>query len=99
MGCYTCPLPGYSSYKTTFPQQILLLLAGFLIPTLLVDPFLLGLGTVSIMLGSFMVSRQFDPNFRGEWLSVNTLLMNGVSIWALLAPAIRRDLTGINDKL
>ena len=93
------PNYGFLNNEKTPMNPNLLLLAGFLIPTLLVDPFLLGLGTVSIMLGSFMVSRQFDPNFRGEWLSVNTLLMNGVSIWALLAPAIRRDLTGINDKL
>ena len=76
----------------------LLLLIGLLIPTILVDPFMLGTGTIVIAAGSYLISRDFDPNFRGEWLSVNTLLMNAVAIWALLVPALRRDITGVSDK-
>lgn len=76
----------------------LLLLIGLLVPTLLVDPFMLGTGTLVIATSSYLLSREFDPNFRGEWLSVNTLLMNGVAIWALLVPALRRDIAGVSDK-
>jgi hypothetical protein len=76
----------------------ILLLIGLLIPTILVDPFMLGTGTIVIATGSYLISRDFDPNFRGEWLSVNTLLMNAVAIWALLVPALRRDITGVSDK-
>jgi len=77
-------------------QPNLLLFVGLLIPTLLVDPYMLGFGTVGLGLGSFLISKNFDPFFKGEWLSVNTLLMNSVAIWALLVPALRRDLTGTN---
>jgi hypothetical protein len=76
----------------------ILLLIGLLIPTILVDPFMLGTGTIVIATCSYLISRDFDPNFRGEWLSVNTLLMNAVAIWALLVPALRRDITGVSDK-
>lgn len=73
----------------------LLLLAGLLVPTLLVDPFMLGLGTVGVAIGSYVLSKQFDPFMGGEWLTAETLLMNGVGIWALLVPAIKRDLAGL----
>jgi hypothetical protein len=59
---------------------------------------MLGAGTVVIALGSYALSKQFDPFLDGEWLSVHALLMNAVAIWALLVPAIRRDLTGVSGK-
>jgi hypothetical protein len=92
------PIYGFLHNEKVPLQPNFLLLAGLLVPTLLVDPFMLGAGTIIIALSSYAISKQFDPNLRGEWLSVNTLLMNGVSIWALLVPALRRDLTGVNDK-
>jgi hypothetical protein len=79
-------------------QPNLLLFVGLLIPTLLVDPFMLGAGTVAIAIGSYGLSKKFDPYSDGEWLSVHTLTMNAVAIWALLVPAIRRDLTGVSGK-
>lgn len=99
-----CSVPGtlwqpnygfFNNEKVPMTPNILLAV-GLLIPTLLVDPFMLGLGTVTIAIISFILSRQFDPFFKGEWLSVNTLLMNSVSIWALLVPALRRDLIGVS---
>lgn len=84
----------HSEYVPMKPN--ILLLAGLLLPTLLVDPHLLGVGTVAIMTGSLFISKQFDKEFNGEWLSVNTLLNNGIAIWALFVPPIRRDLFGIS---
>jgi hypothetical protein len=101
-----CSVPGKGwqpKYSFLHDEKIpmkpnLLLLVGLLIPTLLVDPFMLGAGTVVIALGSYALSKQFDPFLDGEWLSVHALLMNAVAIWALLVPAIRRDLTGVSGK-
>jgi len=92
------PNYGFLHNEKVLMKPNLLLLIGLLVPTILVDPFMLGAGTISIAIGSYLISKEFDPTFRGEWLSVNTLLMNGVAIWALLVPALRRDITGTSDK-
>jgi hypothetical protein len=88
--------PNYSFlHDSKIPMNLnLLLLVGLLVPTFLVDPAMLGAGTLALAVGSFVISKSFDPYFNGEWLSVNTLLMNSVSLWALLVPALRRDIFG-----
>ena len=92
------PIYGFLHNEKVPMKPNILLLIGLLIPTLLVDPALLGAGTISIALVSFLTSKAFDPHYRGEWLSVNTLLNNGIAIWALLVPALRRDLMGVHEK-
>jgi hypothetical protein len=90
------PNYGFLHDSKVYLKPNILLAIGILLPILLVDPWLLGGGTGIIALISYGISRNFDPYFNGEWLSVNTLLMNGVAIWAFLVPAIRRDLLGVN---
>jgi hypothetical protein len=64
-------------------------LIGVLIPTLLIDPFFLGSGTALILAGSYLVGKSQDRLMKGEWVSVTSLLANGVGVWALLVPNLR----------
>ena len=97
-----CTVPGKmwqpNYYFLHVPKNIMtpnfILLIGLLLPTIIVDPKMLGAGTIAIMLGSYVISRRFDPDKDGEWLSANTSFANLIAIWALLVPAIRHDLFG-----
>jgi len=99
-----CSIPGmmwqsnygflHSEYVPMKPN--ILLLAGLLLPTLLVDPYMLGLGTFVIATVALFLGRKFDPTLNGEWLSATTILCNGIGLWALFVPPLRRDLFGIN---
>jgi len=99
-----CSVPGimwqpnygflHSEYVPMKPN--ILLLAGLLLPTLLVDPYMLGFGTATILTGALFLGNKFDRAWNGEWLSVTTLLANGIGLWALFVPPLRRDLYGIN---
>ena len=64
-------------------------LIGVLIPTLLVDPLFLGSGTALILAGSYLVGKSQDRLMKGEWVSVTSLMANGVGVWALLVPNLR----------
>jgi hypothetical protein len=69
-------------------------LAGMLLPTILIDPSGLGVGTLVLAGGSYYVGRLSDKMRNGEWLSVTALLANSIGLWALLLPAIRLSLFG-----
>lgn len=99
-----CSVPGnmwqpnygflHSEYVPMQPN--ILLFAGLLLPTLLVDPNMLGIGTITIVTTGLFLGRKFDPYLKGEWLSVTTLFSNLIGIWALFIPPLRRDILGIS---
>jgi hypothetical protein len=76
-----------------------MILVGILAPLLLVDPALLGTGSLAILTGSFLIGRSADLLMKGEWLSVTALLSNGIGLWALLVPSIRVLLFGAPPQL
>jgi len=63
--------------------------AGVLVPTLMVDPFGLGAGTLALGTGSYMMGRWADKLDTGEWLSITSLMANSIAVWALLLPGLR----------
>jgi len=71
----------------------LLWVLGFLLPTILVDPFLLGFGTLAIVVGAYFIGKDADPRMEGEWLAVTSYIANLIGFWALVVPGIRWVLT------
>jgi hypothetical protein len=69
-------------------------LIGVLIPTLLVDPAFLGVGSALILAGSYAFAKTQDRMLKGEWLSITGLLANSIGLWALLVPNLRGLLFG-----
>ena len=92
------PVYGFLHSEFVPMKPNILLLVGLIIPTLIVDPYLFGSGTIVISTVAYALARNFDQGFNGEWLSVNTLLNNAIGIWALLVPALRRDFMGRIEK-
>lgn len=72
----------------------LIWLVGILIPTLLVDPMFLGVGSAAVLVGAYMVGKGQDTLMKGEWVSITSLLANGIGFWALLVPNIRGMIFG-----
>lgn len=77
----------------------LMIIVGVLAPLLLVDPALLGVGSLLIMTGGVLVGRSADTLKKGEWLSVAALLSNGIGLWALFVPTLRTLLFGAPEQL
>ena len=93
-------IPEWSYMRGVSPlEPNSMLLVGILAPLLLVDPALLGIGTLSIITGSFLTGRSADKLMKGEWLSVMALLSNGVGFWALLVPPLRSLLFGAPEPI
>jgi hypothetical protein len=69
-------------------------LLGVLLPTIFVDPQVLGIGTLVVAGGAYYAGRHVDPLDSGEWLSVTSLLANGIAVWALAAPKARELVFG-----
>jgi len=89
-------IPSWAFFnKDVSPLDLSVLwLVGILVPTALVDPLLLGSGSASILMGSFVVGRSTDKLMKGEWASVTALLANGIGLWALMVPGIRSFIFG-----
>jgi hypothetical protein len=68
-------------------------LLGILIPTILVDPFLLGTGTIGILTAGYFVGKDADTRMEGEWLSVTAYMANLIGFWALIVPGLRWVIT------
>jgi hypothetical protein len=96
-----CSTPGsnwqpvwyFMNGKTPLPINYVWLL-GILLPTILVDPWLLGAGTLMIGAGAYSFGLQMDPLNTGEWASVTGAGANLVALWALLVPALRTAALG-----
>lgn len=78
----------YMRNKSPLTPNFMILL-GVLAPLILVDPWLLGSGSLFLLIGSFLVGRSADRLMKGEWLSVTALLSNSIAIWALIVPSMR----------
>jgi hypothetical protein len=93
MGNLWQPIWYFQNEKVPF-QLNYLWLVGILVPTLLVDPMFLGVGTLAAIGGSYAVGRYSDPLGAGEWLSITSLLANSVAIWTVVVPSVRELLLG-----
>jgi len=78
----------YMRNKTPLAPN-LMILVGVLSAILLVDPWVLGIGSLVILIGSYLVGRSADRLEKGEWFSVTMLLSNSIGLWALLVQSIR----------
>jgi len=83
--------PSWSFLKTDESPLALnpIWLIGVLIPILLVDPLFLGSGSALILAGSYLIGKSQDRLMKGEWVSVTSLMVNGIGLWALFVPNLR----------